>query len=468
MTRDGAEGGPGDEADFWGLLGDKDDIAESITERYGLPPAVEAWCKAIENVSWNNRDWALGLWHLVVGQILREQHVDIGNYWHDGRFHLLILAPSSSGKTKACDAAVTMLDKMELPVSGQEHFEVRPIVEATTAALVGSAKERKSKGETVREVVPGLLATADIIRYDEASPVFLKVDARSPYAQNLLAVINQSMNPIGSQGNIIGKELAGVTNTVTPKCSFLMSSATYMDVAESTLRTGFFQRFGIMHKDPSSEQRVTNRMREKDIIDKHLRPTSEQRDAVNALEALAARFYIKRADWDFTRITGMVQNKHRRLLAASMEYPGLRKYLGDFVERYTDKLYVLSMHYCAARLVGEPSLPLRVSTEDVGRAWVVVKTCAAQFWSFLEQFEFARRAKAQEAREVSIMDRAFDALAPAGQWILEGQLVQWFVATKQCGRPTAQRMLSEFADYGVLERKKDQGAWWVRRIARVG
>jgi hypothetical protein len=463
MTAPGGEGDTVPSVDWWGLLSDKDDMAESITDRYGLPAPVEAWCKTIENASWNNREWALGLWHLVVGQILREQRIDIGTYWHDGRFHLLILAPSSTGKTRACDAAMRMLGRVVRPVTNDEYFEVRPIVEATTAALIGGTKMVKGQ-PTATE---GLLAHTDVLRWDEASPVFIKVEARSPYAQNLLAVINQSLNPIGSEGNVIGKELSGVTNVVKPKCSFLLSSATYADIAETTLRTGFFQRFGIMHKVPSVEQRLANRKREKEIIDKKLRPTSETREAIEFLDRMAAQFWLERQPWDFTKVTGMILNKHRRLLEASNEYPGLRRYLGDFVERYTDKLFVLSMHYCAARIVAGEEDKRVITSADVGRAWVVVKTCAAQFWSFLETFEFARKARMQEAREVSIMDRAFDLLAPEGQWVLETQLVEWFVRSKQCGRSTAQRSVAEFLDFGVIERKKDQSAWWVRRVSRT-
>jgi hypothetical protein len=375
---------------FGEALSEKGDIAEDLVDpRYPLLPAQKDWCGVVDNASWNNRDWALGLWHVILGQLLREQKVWIGNRWLDGRFHLLILAPSSSGKTLAADQARRILEHIQRFDKGMAvaPFEVRPVIEATTAALVGSAQQRKVKGGVERVVVPGLLDKADILHWDEAEAIFHETS----YNANLLRVLNQAMNPIGSPGNVVGKELAGVTNTVQPKCSLLLTAVDFLAIPEPILRCGFYQRIGVMRKVLTTEQRRANRLREKQLMDagEKARTGAESLRVEEYLNKLAG-VYSHDFKWDFRRVTGMVQGKYVKMLEAAGKQEAVRPYLEDFAERYTDKLYILAMHNCAVRTIDAPILDRArvIEPEDVGRAWVVVKTCMRQFFHYITEIAY--------------------------------------------------------------------------------
>lgn len=363
---------------FEEALSERDDVADDLLDpRYPLSSQAAAWCKAVDHASWNNQDWALGLWHVMLGQVLREQRVEIGNRWLDGRFHLLILAPSSSGKTLAADQARRVLEGVQL---GPERvMEVRPILEATTAALIGSAERRRVKGQSVLELIPGLLESADILHWDEAEAIFHETS----WNVNLLRVLNQTMNPIGSAGNVIGKELRGATNVVRPKCSLLMTAVDFLTIPEEILRCGFYQRVGVMRKVLTPEQRRKNRLREKDLIESGGTAERELGETTRYLEHLAGLYGVPRK-WDFRGVAGMINLKYKKMLDAAGKNEVVRPYLEDFAERYADKLYILSMHNCATRTSGDGSGgPRVISTQDVARAWVVVKVCMGQFFHYV-------------------------------------------------------------------------------------
>ncbi len=368
---------------FKEALTSKDDVAQDLVDpRLPLLPPVADWCKAVDNASWNNRDWALGLWHVALGQTLRDQRIVIGDRWLDGRFHLLILAESSSGKTLAADQARHLLERSPR----DPPYDVRPILEATTAALIGSSEIRKVKGASVMEKVPGMLESADLLHWDEAEAMFTETG----YNVNLLRVLNQTMNPIGSPGNVIGKELKGVSVKVRPKCSLLMTAVDFLEIPEEIFRCGFYQRIGVMRKVLSIEQRLKNARREKEVIDKGTTAIEQLGRAIEYVERMR-QTYAYPVKWDLHRITGYVYGKFTQMIKAAQKNEQVRPYLVDFAERYKDKLFILSVHNCAMRTIDEPLDPTKpriVEPEDAGRAWIVVKTCMEQFFYYATEISY--------------------------------------------------------------------------------
>lgn len=392
---------------FGDTLSSKEDIASDLIDpRYPLVGPLRPmadWCDAVDTASWNNRDWALGLWHVLLGQVLRNQRIRVGAEHFDGRFHLLILAPSGSGKTRAANQARRALAKVQVweadsAVAGGYRavpLEVRPMVEATTAALVGgTTTQGKLKVPT-----PGLLETADLIHWDEAEAMFHE----TTYNANMLRVMNMAMNPIGTPGNMVVKELSGVSNVVNPKCSLLMTAVDFLAIPEQLLRNGFFQRIGVMRKTLTPEQRRANRRREKQIIDQDLSVERQLDSTLNYLSDLALEYRLPQ-HWKFSRVSGMMLNKYDKMLEAAGKNEQVRPYLEDFAERYMDKLYILSMHYAAMRTKGTSSINAStdrtVEIEDVARAWVVVKTCMKQFFFYVMEiahmWKYAGEKKARQ------------------------------------------------------------------------
>jgi hypothetical protein len=144
-----------------------------------------------------------------------------------------------------------------------------------------------------------------------------------------------------------------------------------------------------MRKVLTQEQRIKNRLREKALMDSGARADTEMGRTIDYIELLA-RLYAQRRAWDFRRVTGMIHNKYVRMLEAAAKQDVVRPYLEDFAERYTDKLYILSMHNAALRTMNDGSAAARVVTaEDVGRAWIVVKTCMVQFFRYVTEIAWA-------------------------------------------------------------------------------
>lgn len=441
-----------------GFLGGEPVVSEDeINENEYLEPqhgaedisVSERFVRAFSSYSYDNVDYAHATFHMIVGQILKNQRIMKGGTPLDPRISVFAMWGPSGGKSAALDMVNHVSDKVGLRFVSVD--------EATDAALLGTVEEKREGKETYYEVVPGFLGACDVLHYDEAEMLF----RTNNYSQNTKSYFQKALNPMESKTSIIRKKLAhGEWIQVRPTCSLYLTSYLPSSFEEAVMGTGFFQRILVVPKRLTVEQRRANSMRDIDMLGQEP-PEIDVARVVMALRKLKQDF-TEPQEWDFSKVKPLLRNRVDRYYSfMNAINTGSRELILGFVPRYQNMLYSLSLHNAALR--GDTV----ISMEDVNKAHALVYDLLRRIVTLIETKtqtgkEGAREDKRLEAAVMQALHKNADEDGWAGiQSIISAVQKLWRVSNA-----TASEMVESLVISAYLEERRDGPARFIRLASK--
>jgi hypothetical protein len=223
-----------------------DALFEQLTEGEGIESLrvrlIRKWDNLFGKTSVKNRVYGWLVLHVILGQIFRKIRIyNSPTVWKDLRVSLFNTADSGSGKSVAVNLIKRLCDLLNIPcevITG----------DLNEATLIGSrepeeiiAGKRRTK---VYKLNPGLLMRVKdggITIVDEAEIMF-KLGERD-YNSTLVAKIQGTMNPIGSETNLAERRVKPEPIIIKPvECSWVFLSFIVRERMLPLMKTGFIQR----------------------------------------------------------------------------------------------------------------------------------------------------------------------------------------------------------------------------------
>jgi len=205
---------------------------------------ITQYLKYFYEYSMKNKDYGLLILHVLIGQALKHVYFREGARKIDIRMHGLFISPSGTGK----GAGFGLFCKLATDLG----LDNQQLTEATDAGLAGTGI-RLPDGNY--ELIPGLMETADFISMEEASPIF---DMQSQFSKKNLTYLQQAMNPLDDASCEISKRLGSMIDAIRfkPHCSALLTTYIPDHFKEDLVKRGVMQRFTMVMKNPSLEDRM--------------------------------------------------------------------------------------------------------------------------------------------------------------------------------------------------------------------
>lgn len=429
--------GPGEVEDVWSEPGKGDDL--HVSERF---------VRAFSSFSYENQDYALATFHMIVGQLLKNQRILKGGSKLDTRISTFAMWGPSGGKSAALD--------MVAHVAEQTGLKFQSVSEFTDAALLGTIEEKREGKEVYYETQPGFLGQCDIMHSDEATMLFKD----STHSQNTKNHLQQALNPIGSRQNVIRKKLAhGEWITVKPHCSLYLTSFLPTTFEEAVMGTGFFQRILVVPKRLTIEQRRGNSMRDIELLGTDS-PAMDTGAVIAALRKLKET-YAAEQEWDFSEVKPRLRNCVDRYYSLMNSINSTSaELISGFVPRYQNMLYVLALHNAALR--GDTC----IAAEDVNRGHALVYDLLRRIVTLVEtKTEVGKHGAREDKRVEAAIIQALNKRADKDGWAGIQLIISEVQRLWRVSPATASEMVNNQLG-GILEEKRVGPARFVRYAER--
>lgn len=375
--------------------------------------------------------------HGLLGQALKWQRIKKGGSWVDPRVSFFFMQDSGTGKSVA-------LEPIKL-IAKQLKLDVVSITASTDAALIGTIEKHESGKGKEKKVewrhVPGVLSHADIVHWDEGS-ILLRTDQHS---MNTKAILQQALNPIGSESNILTKKLAhGEPIVIRPTCSLFITTYFPEEFEDVLLHTGLLQRVLVLPKEVTPEQRLDMSMQDVDRLRGPTPGLSRRLRSIGDELASIQKAYKHPKEWDFTPVIPVLKNaatKLHRVIATSS--PQTRRLLGTFVPRYQNELYKLALHSAAVDDRTE------VRPSDVRYAVGVVTPLLRAILGIVEVETKAGWSAIQKERKREYrLKQVFKKLSPDGLPVTSSLAIRAIMHEQGVSDSTARRTLAKATKSG--------------------
>ena len=293
------------------------------------------WLERFNEYSYNNERFGLIALHMVIGQLLKYQHIPKRGQTLDLRIHIYPMMDTGSGKSVAVDMIRNMTDQLQLKTISLD--------EITDASLIGTivAQNDPETGEVEYVTTPGVLEDADIIHFDEAEVLFNP----GKHNQNAKIYFQKAMNPIGTASNLINKKLAhGDMIEVPVHGSFLFTSYVPMQFEQTVVHTGFLPRIVMEPKELHTSDRIKNSSLDIDALGEHAQFANNDTDILSILRQIQNIGKTK-IDFNFKHVKPLLKNKTNIMYDLGQNSSHLaQKLINGFIPRYQNHLYVLAAH----------------------------------------------------------------------------------------------------------------------------
>lgn len=334
---------------------------------------IEYWDERFSDYSYNNRLFGRAALHLIIGQCLRYQSVKKKGQIIDCRIHPWVMMDTGSGKSVALDYIVNCMKDLSM-----EHNSIGAV---TDAALLGTVEQVTKYNEyndkvTEYEHRPGILASSDVIHFDEAE-VLLNTNNNN---ENMKLYFQMAMNPIGTPSNIIKKKLAhGDPIELPVHSSFFFTSYVPEKFESLVVHTGLLPRMFMVPKELTYQDRVNNSQMDIDNLGEDSEIVDYDDEIMKHLKKIqtAGR---KKLTFDFSRVKPLLKNRVRSLYdIAIYSSHSIQKLYNGFVPRYQNQMYVIACHH--AVMHGRTN----IKNEDINYAYeTMIKPAMASILTLLE------------------------------------------------------------------------------------
>lgn len=206
------------------------------------------WGEIFEIYSFNNPEYSIACFHLVMGMVLKKCRIDRDGTNTDPRISVLYIKPTFSGGSAGFDMVSLIAKKL--------NFHVNKITDASDAALIGSFEKDKDTDESI--VKRGILdkSVSDLVYWGEASVIFQKnLPTHSMKTRNYLQA---ALNPIDSEESKLEKELKDGKIICEVQCSLLLVTFPPRELDDDILYSGAVQRFCFIPKALNIDGRMAN------------------------------------------------------------------------------------------------------------------------------------------------------------------------------------------------------------------
>jgi len=401
---------------------------------------VEMFSNAFELFSYNNALFGQLCAHVLLGQVLKDIKIYFGPIYIDPRISLFFIQPSGTGKSTPWTFVKN--------VGQAAGLQLDDIDEATDAALIGTTESEEvidpetNQKTTEHLIVKGKLAQADVLHYDEGQMLI----RRGQYSQNTLAWFQKALNPIGSGGNLVTKNLAHGEISFNPTCSLIITSHEIEHLLESVLNTGFFQRIVLYPRYVPINERKLNEFLRCDRFGKQLQTHFDVETIATKLvetKTMNEEFVLKVnpnvipvAKQGIASLYKLVESGHERV----------REIMATFVPRYNNLMYIFSVHHCCAEGKKE------VDVEDIKYG---ARFSAELFKNVMTWVEENITLTKLSSREQNFLTSAFQ-IYKTMEHDKDGY-VQQISFMRQCRikwritMPTILRYIEKFKGYGKLK-----------------
>ena len=299
---------------------------------------TELWSDRFADYSYNNHTFGVASLHLLIGQLLKYQKIYKKGQIIDLRCNLYAMMDTGSGKSVALDIVDNYANGLGLNVVS--------IDDMTDASLIGTIEQtteynKFNDKETSYDIVPGIMADADIIHFDEAE-VLLNPSKNS---QNAKLYFQKGMNPIGTPSNIIKKKLAhGDPIELPVEASFYFTSYVPEKFESLIVHTGLLPRMLMVPKELTYSDRQKNSFTDIENLGCGADFARNDKEIMSMLKQIGSAGQ-QRLDFDFEKTKPLLRNKITAMYDISTQSSfTTQKLINGFVPRYQNLLYVLSAH----------------------------------------------------------------------------------------------------------------------------
>lgn len=299
---------------------------------------TELWSDRFADYSYNNHTFGVASLHLLIGQMLKYQKIYKKGQIIDLRCNLYAMMDTGSGKSVALDIVDNYANGLGLNVVS--------IDDMTDASLIGTIEQTTEYNEfndkeTSYDIVPGIMADADIIHFDEAE-VLLNPSKNS---QNAKLYFQKGMNPIGTPSNIIKKKLAhGDPIELPVEASFYFTSYVPEKFESLIVHTGLLPRMLMVPKELTYSDRQANSFTDIENLGCGADFACNDKEIMSMLKQIRSAGQ-QRLDFDFEKTKPLLRNKITAMYDISTQSSfTTQKLINGFVPRYQNLLYVLSAH----------------------------------------------------------------------------------------------------------------------------
>lgn len=301
---------------------------------------VDAWIRRFTtDYSYNNPTYARAVLHVIMGRILVNQKIVKRGSETRPRISLFYLQGASSGKSSAYPMIYEVMEELNVEVMSPD--------ELSDAALVGTVERVIDEdGNETWEDQEGVLSETELFHFDEASVLINP----KKYQQNIMTYLQKAMNPIGSEQNVITKQLAhGDEINIRPTCSLLLTSYMPEQIVDTVLNTGFLQRMIVVPRELTIQDRMEQMEQDINALGED-RDVASLEDLIQELKLIQRHYSDSQYEFDWSRAKPVITKYMKDMLSTVRDTTRqVKKILSSFVPRQIEQMYRLALHYCCMR-----------------------------------------------------------------------------------------------------------------------
>lgn len=335
---------------------------------------IDEYAAFFNEYSWHNKHYAEMTFHTVFGaKMAKIIRIYMGGIYEDCRVHTHMFAPTSTGKSRAFSAAFRFAEACGL--------RAKSVGQITTAGMVGTIMSGdKGQPDKIRYGPIMEKAGYDIVGAEEAGIFYVKNPPE--YAEDLMKMLQKSMNAVYSVENKISKDMARGTIDDYSPVSYLFATYPPATLSDVITRTGLLQRMVVLYKVYGDDIR---RKIEEEMIRKFGNQNSLP-DPTDILAVIARKIAVihnwyQHKSLNYTDKKGLhyfamdidssakdYLHEFRKQVERKYQYSigSVREEIANFRTRYLIQCTKLAAHYAMLRMSDV------IQAEDVGLAQKII------------------------------------------------------------------------------------------------
>jgi len=426
----------------------------------------EKYLSLANQVSFNNLLLNEDLFHVLIGQLVRNVKIRKGVVEIDPRINIALLQPTRTGKGRAADFFLWFCRELGLKIK-------RP-TEWSDAGLLGhienfveseyDKKVKKWVQKRKRKVVYGAFKDCDIFYQPEGSSLFSTT--RAKWKENTLNYINIALDPIGS--NLLQKKLSHEeVIEFYPAFSAVVFSQYYHAVSEEIMRSGFLQRFLFVPRNVTVQERRENAKKDAELAvaskNSDLELFEEKKKILlKELSDFRDKYQTTKVAYFPEKMEKVLASYNENLFSYIEPCSSLiRELVAEYISGYFDLYLKLGVQFA---YLGGRKTP---KEEDMRKAEILIKKnlnyIILWFETELPNIEktIAMR-KAINQHKIEKIRKMFKALEKEkGEYVSTGTLVRKISKTLHVSESTVNSYwIPLLRSHGLLEEKKEKTTVW--------
>jgi len=370
---------------------EKEVLDKKLKLEGNIADLTKLWSEIFEIYSFNNPEYSIACFHLVMGMILKKCRIDRDGTKTDPRISVLYIKPTFSGGSAGFDVVSLIAKKLK--------FHVNKITDASDAALIGSFEQDKESKENVMK--RGILdkSVSDLVYWGEASIIFQKnLPTHSMKTRNYLQA---ALNPIDSEESKLEKELKDGKIICEVQCSLLLVTFPPRELDDDILYAGAVQRFCFIPKALNIDDRMEN------INEDIKRYQKKGVDIKEKIIKLITMLLNIKEKYDTGVLFRMNDDATKRFMELEMELGQkykktdlrIQDHMGGILSSTVRKISAISLHAAAIRRDNS------INKDDIEYAVSVLKPQLEMIHTYLEsrpEHTFHNKQEDEEFNKVAI------------------------------------------------------------------